>query len=531
MLDDGERLVPGFREARALRVWAGVRPLFQDEKAGDGRPTRATSAARTRCVDHRRARRRRRPAHDVGRQAHDAAADGAGPRRRDVRAARRRAAVPHRRGAAARQRGRRALPASARACARREATLQDEQLICECELIGRGAGSRSAMRRARHDEPRRHPPQPAARHGPVPGRLLHLPRDRASCTASSASTAREAAASLRDFLQERWKGVWPILYGDQLRQARLDDWIFQGLLDVEHLPSAAPTPSSEAGRREPLRRHRRRHRAGRADRRRAARRGAARACSCSPRASARRTWRRATIDVLGYAPERVERPRRGARPALAAQPGHPYARSAPTASARRVAWFKDRVAGGPLAPYAYAGGLDENLLLPTAVGAPRRRRSCRRRWPAATCAAAAAVCVVGFRALKDFHPALLRRQPRAAPGRRGARGIELDLVPERPRRRQRARVRARASTIRRSAARSPRSCAARLGGDERVALPGRARHRATRTASGRSSSTGSAARCSRSRRCRRRCPGMRVFAILRDALRRAGGRGRPQQRR
>ena len=37
MLDDGERLVPGFRDARALRVWAGVRPLFQDEKAsGDG---------------------------------------------------------------------------------------------------------------------------------------------------------------------------------------------------------------------------------------------------------------------------------------------------------------------------------------------------------------------------------------------------------------------------------------------------------------------------------------------------------------
>ena len=39
-----------------------------------------------------------------------------------------------------------------------------------------------------------------------------------------------------EFLQERWKGVWPILYGDQLRQARLDDWIFQGLLDVEHVP-------------------------------------------------------------------------------------------------------------------------------------------------------------------------------------------------------------------------------------------------------------------------------------------------------
>src|SRR3954471_16164060 len=33
MLDDGERLVPGLKQARAMRVWAGVRPLFQDEKA------------------------------------------------------------------------------------------------------------------------------------------------------------------------------------------------------------------------------------------------------------------------------------------------------------------------------------------------------------------------------------------------------------------------------------------------------------------------------------------------------------------
>jgi hypothetical protein len=41
---------------------------------------------------------------------------------------------------------------------------------------------------------------------------------------------------MRSFLEERWKGVYPILYGDQLRQARLDDWIFQGVLDVEHLP-------------------------------------------------------------------------------------------------------------------------------------------------------------------------------------------------------------------------------------------------------------------------------------------------------
>jgi len=55
----------------------------------------------------------------------------------------------------------------------------------------------------------------------------------------------EAAASLRGFLQERWKGVWPILYGDQLRQACLDDWIFQGLLDVGHLPGDAKVPDDD----------------------------------------------------------------------------------------------------------------------------------------------------------------------------------------------------------------------------------------------------------------------------------------------
>src|SRR3954469_10063134 len=52
MLDDGERLVPGLRDARALRVWAGVRPLLQDKKSGpaaaDTRDVSRTHAV----VDH-----------------------------------------------------------------------------------------------------------------------------------------------------------------------------------------------------------------------------------------------------------------------------------------------------------------------------------------------------------------------------------------------------------------------------------------------------------------------------------------------
>ena len=49
-------------------------------------------------------------------------------------------------------------------------------------------------------------------------------------------SAEQANQALLDFLQERWKGMWPILYGGQLRQARFDDWIFHGVLDVEHMP-------------------------------------------------------------------------------------------------------------------------------------------------------------------------------------------------------------------------------------------------------------------------------------------------------
>ena len=42
MLDAGEVLVPGFRQARALHAWTGARPLFNDERAGGRRTTPAT---------------------------------------------------------------------------------------------------------------------------------------------------------------------------------------------------------------------------------------------------------------------------------------------------------------------------------------------------------------------------------------------------------------------------------------------------------------------------------------------------------
>jgi glycerol-3-phosphate dehydrogenase len=232
MLDDGERLVPGFRDARALRVWAGVRPLFQDEKAGAVADTRDVSRTHA-VVDHRerdgvdglltmsggKLTTLRLMAQDIV----DAMCAQLGTvrpcRTHEERPPGNENGEPYSLGSRLR---------------RREATLQDEQLICECELIGR-SGLEQTMRRrgtANLDDIRR---SLRLGMGPCQGGFC-IYRATGILHGVGRLDGAEAAASLRGFLQERWKGVWPILYGDQLRQARLDDWIFQGLLDVEHLP-------------------------------------------------------------------------------------------------------------------------------------------------------------------------------------------------------------------------------------------------------------------------------------------------------
>jgi hypothetical protein len=42
---------------------------------------------------------------------------------------------------------------------------------------------------------------------------------------------------LRDFLQARWRGVTPVLWGQQLKQERLDELIYLSLMNADHLPT------------------------------------------------------------------------------------------------------------------------------------------------------------------------------------------------------------------------------------------------------------------------------------------------------
>jgi glycerol-3-phosphate dehydrogenase len=117
--------------------------------------------------------------------------------------------------------------------ARRESQLTDDQLICECELITRRKLEEALRRRGTDDlgDFRR---VLRLGMGPCQGGFC-MYRATGIMHGLDGMSVERANDALLGFLQERWKGVWPILYGDQLRQARLDDWIFQGVLDVGHL--------------------------------------------------------------------------------------------------------------------------------------------------------------------------------------------------------------------------------------------------------------------------------------------------------
>jgi glycerol-3-phosphate dehydrogenase subunit B len=138
----------------------------------------------------------------------------------------------------------------------------------------------------------------------------------------------------------------------------------------------------------------------------------------------------ATVDVLGYDPARVESPEEAIGRLASAQPGHPYARLGAAAVGEALAWLRDQVAASPMAPYAYEGGLAENLLLPTAVGAPKPTAAAPVTMLAGDLRRdERPICIVGFRQLKDFHPLLCAENLAHAEAGAGAaaRGIELDL--------------------------------------------------------------------------------------------------------
>ncbi|HEX7300015.1 MAG TPA: glycerol-3-phosphate dehydrogenase subunit GlpB [Solirubrobacteraceae bacterium] len=226
-----------------------------------------------------------------------------------------------------------------------------------------------------------------------------------------------------------------------------------------------------------------------------------------------------TIDVLGYAPERVDEPGHALGELAARRPDHPYALLGADAVAEALEWFSARVEAGPLPGYRYVGGLERNYLLPTAVGVLRPSALVPETMAAGDARERTAVTVVGTRVLRDFHASLCAANLQQADI--AARPVEVEIEVERAD--QNALGLARRFDDPAWRAAFAARLALVLGAEERVAFP---------AVLGLADPHGVWADLEH--RLGRRVfeiptlppsvPGMRLFEVLRAALRGAGGR-------
>jgi glycerol-3-phosphate dehydrogenase len=233
MLREGEKLIPGFSRLRSLRAYAGVRPLYGSVGVA-GEPGRELTRAFT-VIDHR------------ARDGVDNLLSIVGGKLTTYRLMAEAVVDALCRQAGVERSSRTAeevLPGSENGAgysikdrlAAIEGQGGDENaLICECEYVTRSQVERMVAERGTHDlgDIRR---ELRLGMGPCQGgfctyraagllhELHHLPPD----------WTNEA---LRRFLEERWKGMKPVLWGDDLRQMHLDEEIYLNLLAADRLPA------------------------------------------------------------------------------------------------------------------------------------------------------------------------------------------------------------------------------------------------------------------------------------------------------
>lgn len=269
LLEEADKLVPGITGARVVRAWAGVRPLYEEQQHATA--TRDTTRAFT-LLDHR--------ARDgmaglltiiggkwttfrlMAEKAVDKACEQLGARKPCSTAT---TPVP---GA---ERGHYWL--GHRLQEVEEHHLQGE-LVCECELVTRAmvenavrANPTLTLDDLRRDLRLGKGPcqggfctyraagimhelacQATAQAGQEGQRWqvegLECPAGQAACAGAAAPACPPPSdlwnpnLLLRDFLQERWKGARPVLWGHQLKQERFDELVYLSLMNADHLPDA-----------------------------------------------------------------------------------------------------------------------------------------------------------------------------------------------------------------------------------------------------------------------------------------------------
>lgn len=121
---------------------------------------------------------------------------------------------------------------------------QRQAVICECEMVTAGEIEYAIKKLDVHNlvDLRR---RTRLGMGPCQGEL---------CTYRAASLfeqhaqldGHEASLLLSEFLEERWKGIKPVFWGNALREAEFSYWIYEGLFGTSQLETLASTPSTKA---------------------------------------------------------------------------------------------------------------------------------------------------------------------------------------------------------------------------------------------------------------------------------------------
>lgn len=237
MLDAGEALVPGFRQARAVHAWAGARPLVKDNRVSAG-DTRHMSRGMA-VLDHQErdgvnglltiSGGKLTTYRLMAKRIVDIMCEQLGE---DRVCTTDQEAVPT-------ARGQHTYEVTHR-LADRDHAFQKDQIICECELMSRDMFVDLAKDNphATLDDLRR---RLRLGMGPCQGGFCSSRAAGLLCS-SGVQDSAEATEELREFLKHRWIGLWPIVAGAQVRQTALDEWIARGTLDIDHAPGVENPP-------------------------------------------------------------------------------------------------------------------------------------------------------------------------------------------------------------------------------------------------------------------------------------------------
>jgi glycerol-3-phosphate dehydrogenase len=244
ILEQAQQAIPSLNRFRPLRAWAGVRPLYEEtdaEERGKSSESPAGADQRQLSRDHTVLDHAARDGVEgfvtitggkwttyrlMAEQTVDLVCRKLGSER------------PCRTAATVLQRSpeRRYYHLGERMNTLEQAHRPHEQVICECELVTRAQieayldGSDRPILNDLRRELRLGMGSCqggfcAYRAAGIMHEVNHLP-------------AHQANKALVDFLQERWKGMLPVLWGQGLRQAALDEGIALGLLGLDKLPPA-----------------------------------------------------------------------------------------------------------------------------------------------------------------------------------------------------------------------------------------------------------------------------------------------------